>query len=535
MRTARCLDTEQLCTAWHTFCVDSRQRKVHIWSFVADGNNNYTQMFFPPPVVQQQRVKKKIRGTSTNASFSRHDFSSTNSSSTNSSSTSSSSSSVCVEETIDDKLRTAYIRAQTATLKSSKTEALATKSGKRSAKMDYQFNEDDYNLLTGEKCPGLLKTMMAQVNKEHCMKIFGLVGIDEPGYAEFLAYHLARCILAPDMAVVLNARNNETKPSDNMTRLFMQAQADPVGMLQELEFKPLKVLLLTLMVSSFKPSMGERNLQKEQKNQSAFYPDRKTDGHAMSVKASRLLAIVTILINAMNQKTEEGSLEWHERTYIALTLALDPTGGVSNNTFKTLHKKGMTPKASKVNEIIGNLAHQLSLYWMFEKPHHDEIGYDDGTHAMVVVTADNADCEKGKGSGEQDNMIVICAHTGGNNRSNGNINETRRFTKQERDLLDAATKSRGTTEEGGSSMPQANDWKYMAMSPCEEKKYDLFRRRRLFHGLVFARKYDSQSAPSVIPIFTQHDKVEVQLHGSNAVVAGIVESWEPSTAKYSVK
>ena len=142
INTARCLDTEQLCTAWHTFCVDSRQRKVHIWSFVADGNNNYTQMFFPPPVVQQQRVKKKIRGTSTNASFSRHDFSSTNSSSTNSSSTSSSSSSVCVEETIDDKLRTAYIRAQTATLKSSKIEALATKSGKRSAKMDYQFNEE---------------------------------------------------------------------------------------------------------------------------------------------------------------------------------------------------------------------------------------------------------------------------------------------------------------------------------------------------------------------------------------------------------
>ena len=427
---------------------------------------------------------------------------------------------------IGDAVRTAYIRAQVATAKSLKIEAPRTKSGRRSTASDYQMNEDDINLLTGHKCPGLVATLQAQVNKEHCNRIFAQCGISDPGYAEYLSYHLARCILAPDISVRSSARNNEIKPLDEMAELFMKAQADPVATLHELELKPLKVLLWTLMVSSFKAGMSSDTLDKKSEGQSAFYPDRSTSTNAMATKCSRVLTIVSILLKSMHSKADAGSMEAYEQSYIALTLALDPTGGISNKTFDTLHARGVTPKAQDVNKLIRQLEHQLTLYWMWEKKYHDSRGYDDGSRIMTISTADNADCLNGI-LADMSNMIVGCAHTchgnqNGKQNSNNKILEARRYSKEERDLLDAATKSRGTDVEGSASMPQPGDWKYMEMSQCEEDVYTLFKTRRLFHGLIFAAK-DGPTRASHAPLFKTHDKVEVQLNGTNVVVEGVVE------------
>ena len=347
--SATCLTNKTLRDAWGEVMVGS----VHLYTYLGKQNDKITARMFPNDALYSA---KRIHPTTTAAAFGRKSIEATT------------SSTAADGRRTHDPLRTAVGRGIVATMKGRKVPAPQTAAGTRSTVNDQTFSEDDLLILMGGSAsgqPGMIKLLKTVVNKQKFIDIMEVAGIDakDVGLNHALAYCVVNNFVTPEIAVQLRESDTaERKPADEMMDMLMNAQADPAAALRSMTCSTLKVLLVTLLVSSFDGAMGEERLSAARMTQGAFNPNRKTDVKNFKVKAEKVLTCITILLNQMDPKRTRKSEAGFHRAFVGVQLALDPTGGVVDKTLDLLNKAGMTPSANELSEMFQEMTHVLTPY-----------------------------------------------------------------------------------------------------------------------------------------------------------------------------
>ena len=514
--SAACLSNTVLRTAWRSVCVGA----IPIYTYLNKRNAAITKLWFP-----FENKSKRLKPTLTAAAFGRKLDNASQEGATK-------TQNQPVDSLTFDPLRTGIGRAMSASMKERKKKAPQTKSNKRSTKLDQTLTPDDLELLLGGtgKGVGIVALLKKQVNQKKCIETMALCGIDEDdvGLHHHLAYMLAKNFLAVEIAVNLRAsKSEEMKPADEMMKLLMHAQADPAAALRSMKHSALKVLLVTLLVTSFNAALSDETLSASMIERRAFNIDRKTDVKNFDKKARKVLAMVTIVLSSIDTQKSKKTNEGMYRAFTGLELALSPLGGVVDKTLELLKEAGICISPKELSDIFQEMSQVLTPFWMWERDYHNKstFGLDNGSRAATIVAADNADCALGKGSGEMANMIAISATT---------VGDLRLSREDLHVLKHMATSRADVNDRDGSQMPRLGDEKLVPLTRCETAKYMLACQRRVLLAMFYAANA-SIDAASHIPTFKANDRVELTLNGSNYKVDGMVLLWNSNTGMYRAR
>ncbi len=536
---AHCLDTYQeknssQTNPWLLIKVE----QAHVYSYVNKTNNIYMRRMFSPDdkalfVENRTRLARERRRVS-----------------------------VTTTTTEKQTKQRAYALAQTATLRGNMLNTnVETESsgggGGRSVKHDATFCEEDLALLLGggsgsggTKQAGMIRTLQKQVNAKTPNEYMERAGVcvADRGLDVHLAYYLARTIVAPNIKLDMREDQQERQRSrgsalDTMVRSLL-ATADPISTLQESACDPLKVFLVTLVLSRFDPSTADAAKETDtaakkegDKKRGTFKSDRKKDHIGFGKKAEKILTVMQIIFNQLDPTNQHGGAMNGGRTTMSLKLGLDPTcGGVSNETMTFFNQCGLVVNPIELTNTMTQLANHLTLHWLWEEPYHTDpdtgVYTNDGSHCAWTAHCDNVDSRGGKGSGRQFSMLGI----------GGTKFGTRRWTKQEMKKMDEGVKSRANEDDGSNTTtPRANDWKLMLMTPCEQKKKRLHDVRRMLlclraAGASVVAPQPSNESKTNDKFYKQGDQVDLILPGTNHRVEGVIQQWNGTVyiATYSL-
>ena len=520
--SATCLSTALLHNAWKLVRVGNQ----HIYTYLNKKNSMRTLEMFP----ELKFKVKRLAPTTTAATFGRTLKTETSKEAANEEITERKKETESDVGLRHDPKRTAFGRAMNASYRGRKKNAPTTASGRRSTVEDETMTQDDLHLLLGGRmCPGIVKLLQSQVNKKRFQETMQLCGIENKDVAlnHHIAYMASTTFVAPEIAVNLKqGETAEMKPADETMHLLMQAQADPAGALRDMKHSTLKVFLVTLLVTSFDTALSDATLDPKVITQGAFNPDRKSDIKNFAIKAKKIIALMTIILNAMNPRQTRTSIEGLHRAFISVHLALDSTGGVTDKTLDLLKETGLTLSSADLRDVFQEMGGVLTPYWMWEREFHasSASGVDDKSRRATVVTADNADCKNGNDVlRDMANMITIAATT---------IGELR-LSKEEQDLLKQVASSRANpATDGGSRMPAIGDEKFMSLTSCETKKYMQSCRRRVLLALMYAGLTKSDVNTEAEFRFAPQTLVDLRLNTTNYVVSGTIVAWNGATNLY---
>ena len=488
----------------------------HVYRFTTKNLNTKFNRMFPQFTttkvleskirVKGKRQRKRLRGTGTT----------TNTRTNNNTSG---------PTVLDDALH----QAQKATFNARFVSKSSKSNKKHSVANDETFSISDLQLLFGNKAASihsLAEVLEKQFNSKKANEILKMAGISTPTLGDHIAYYFANNIVAVTQGVIKRLKKDQKRdPTEEMLETLL-ATADPVGAFQKLENDPLKAFLLTLAFRNFDATRAVDGSNKKNMARGAFKNDRTNNVKGFEKKAEKLLAAISILSNVIDPTNQTGN-NVAKRNFLGLKIELDPAeAGVSNSTHNTISKCGLVPGKETMDHNMRMMENAISIFWSWEVHHHtDDVSgelNDDKSRGVYTVHGDNVDMKGARGAGNDKHFVAIGATKG-----------IGRFSKEERDLINAGIRSRkGPNNDTDTSTPQSDDWEMMVMSECEKKAQKLHNMRRILMALhVCALDQFDNVAPDV-PLWDEDDAVDVRLAGSNVWVPGKIKFWDQVTKEY---